>query len=123
MCTGVYLDLTLNGDGRKEYLLGSLILATNLEYRYLPEKNGKKVDVNKISKYMRDIFSERGIAKVLVREVSCDCTHDLKRVSKKMEKTCTCFGCRSQEKKSALLECSRCRFARYCGKDCQASDW
>ncbi|GFH56413.1 hypothetical protein CTEN210_12889 [Chaetoceros tenuissimus] len=123
MCIEAYFELTLNGTGSKDILLGCIILATNLKYRYLPEKNGEQIAINKISKYMRDIFSERGIARVLVKELSCDCTDDLKRISKRMENIGTCFGCRSQEKKSALLECSRCRFARYCGKDCQASDW
>lgn len=122
-CLEMYLIGSLTGKDVREDLRAAFTLATNLRYRYIPEKNGEAPDIDKISKYSRDIHTERGVAKTLAKEISCPCADDLLKISRKMKKVGKCFGCREEMDKDVLMECSKCRFARYCGRDCQVQDW
>ncbi|MGK3737067.1 MAG: hypothetical protein ACI8RD_002954 [Bacillariaceae sp.] len=98
------------------------MLATNLRYRYIQQEVCDR-DVEKISKHGRDIHTERGQARTLAKEVSCSCAGVLRKKAKTMRKEGTCFGCHAVKDKAGLMECSKCRFARYCTKQCQGNDW
>lgn len=99
-----------------------LTLATNLRYRYVPGDMSKS-SVQKMAKYARDIHTERGISRILSREVSCPCTTALGESAKKMNRVGVCFNCNVEKDKADLKECAKCLFARYCNRECQVEDW
>jgi hypothetical protein len=109
-----------NGGARTTPCL--LELANNIRYRYLPQEASDR-DIHKISKYARDIHTERGIARILAKEIDCPCTESIRAKSNRMEKLGICFGCQTQHSKSELKVCSKCLFAKYCGRECQVNNW
>jgi hypothetical protein len=65
------------------------ILANNLRYRYIPQEACKH-DIETISKYGRDIHTERGLARILVNEVNSLCAVEIREKCKKVKKECLC---------------------------------
>ena len=58
---------------------------------------------NKITKYKRDIYSERGVIKCLARETPCGCMDPKKAETQGMDKTNLCNGCVTHFSKTSLF--------------------
>lgn len=99
-----------------------MILAANLRYRYIPN-DMSSTSAQKIAKCGRDIHTERGISRLLSKEISCPCAAALSKEARKMKRTGVCFKCNVELDKTELKDCSKCMFARYCTKHCQVEDW
>jgi hypothetical protein len=118
LCTTKYLDgCNFKADGRKRQTIQYLLLL-GLSCRYMttPEK---------WDKYRRDIKTDRGIIKVLVRETAthCDCMNEGKGIAKTMDQIGRCYGCMEEFPKETLLICNGCQYVRYHNRECQINHW
>jgi len=105
-----------------------MVLGFLVRYHYAPSDEGKNVGFGSIymenlSKYNRDIYTDRGIINCLARETPCDCMKDGKKEAKTMDKVGYCFGCKEQFPKETLLVCSGCHDVKYHSRDCQLKYW
>ena len=112
----VYEDALMK---RMRHLLG---LAICLRYGYLLQEKSEW-NFKKIVKYGQNIHTERGLARVLSKEVKCPCAKVLANYAEDVVKDGVCFNCQEIIEKISLHGCSSCRFARYCSRDCQVADW
>jgi hypothetical protein len=106
------------------------LLEIAIESRYLlePRVRGEGIrqgsdEEKKISRYIQEAHTERGIIRCLARDTPCECMIPYKRQAKQMEKVRKCNGCKKNFPEQKLLACSRCNFTMYCGRECQSSDW
>ena len=78
-----------------------------------------------LHKYDRDIRTDRGIIKVLVRETKthCKCMNEGKVIAKTMDISGRCYGCMEEFPKETLLICNGCQSVRYHDRDCQRNHW
>ena len=76
-------------------------------------------------KYLRDILTERGMIKVLVRETAayCPCMNEGKGIAKTMDKNGKCGGCRKEFPKKTLSFCNGCQYVKYHNCECQTNHW
>ena len=118
LCTKKYLDgCDFKPDGRKrQTIVYLLLLGLTYRYRTTPEK---------LAKYVRDIGTERGMIKVLVRETKtyCPCMKEGKGIAKAMDKVGKCHGCKKEFPKATLSFCSGCQLMKYHNRECQINHW
>ena len=65
----------------------------------------------------------RDILRFYSRRNLCSCLKEKYADAKKGPKIGICFGCNQEKERSSLMECNCCKFAQYCSRKCQASDW
>ncbi|OEU14287.1 hypothetical protein FRACYDRAFT_240821 [Fragilariopsis cylindrus CCMP1102] len=117
-CTKLYLGSNNFEDQSRRQVINALLFL-GLKYRHIanPDDN--------LPKHLRDIKTERGMIKVLVRETKthCPCMNEGKVIAKTMDKIGKCHGCQEDFPKMSLLICSGCQFAKYHSRDCQLDHW
>ena len=112
-CTKQYLASNNFKDQlRRQVIQYLLLLGLRCQYSATPDK---------LTKYLRDIETERGMIKMLVRETAtyCDCMNEGKGIAKKMDKIALCHGCQKEFPKATLLICTGCQYVRYHSRECQ----
>jgi hypothetical protein len=102
--------------GRRQEIWGLLSLGLMCRYSTTSEE---------WDKYHRDIDTDRGIIKCLVRETAtyCDCMKEGRGIARIMEKVGRCHGCKNEFPKETLSFCNGCQVARYDNHECQIIDW
>ena len=116
-CTKQYLESN-NLKVRHQRKLIQALLFLGLTCRY--STASKEFD-----KYVRDIGTERGMIKVLVRETAthCTCMNEGKGIAKKMDKVGKCHGCKKEFPKKTLSFCDGCQYMKYHNRECQTNHW
>ncbi|OEU08089.1 hypothetical protein FRACYDRAFT_250310 [Fragilariopsis cylindrus CCMP1102] len=78
-----------------------------------------------LHKYDRDIRTDRGIIKVLVRETKthCKCMNEGKVIAKTMDINGKCHGCLEEFPKETLSFCDGCQLLKYHNRECQINHW
>ena len=127
-CTREYLKSKLKKPVHRNNVKVLLALGLLIQYHYVPMGEGKDVGLgstymDNISKYNRDLYTDRGIINCLTRGTPCKCMNGGKADAKKMEKLGYCFGCESQFPKETLFLCAGCHDVKYHNRDCQIQDW
>jgi hypothetical protein len=116
-CTKQYLESNnLKNHSRQQVIFMLLRLGLMFRYRTTPKE---------LTKYYRDIRTDRGIIKVLVRETKthCKCMNEGKVIAKTMDISGRCYGCMEEFPKETLLICNGCQSVRYHDRDCQRNHW
>jgi hypothetical protein len=116
-CTERYLgSKNFQEYGRRQEIWGLLSLGLMCRYCTTSEE---------WVKYHRDIDTDRGIIKCLVRETAtyCDCMKQGRGIARTMEKVGRCHGCKNEFPKETLSFCNGCQVARYHNHECQIDDW
>jgi hypothetical protein len=72
---------------------------------------------------VRKTKTRDGMVKYLAEAIPCSCLDEERKEAKARPKMSTCEFCRKEETKVKLFRCSRCKFVRYCSKECQTADW
>ena len=116
-CTQQYLESNNFKDQLRRQVI-HVLLTLGLSCRY--STASKEFD-----KYVRDILTDRGTIKVLVRETKtyCPCMKEGKGIAKTMDKVGRCHGCRKDFPKKTLSFCSGCQFMKYHNRECQTNHW
>lgn len=128
-CTREYFNSnTLKKPVQRTNIRILLALGFLIRYHYIPLNEGKNVGcgseyMEDLSKYNRDIYTDRGIINCLARETPCKCMKDGKKEAKTMDKIGYCFGCKQEFPKDNLLVCSGCNDVKYHSRDCQLKYW
>ncbi|OEU07184.1 hypothetical protein FRACYDRAFT_251487 [Fragilariopsis cylindrus CCMP1102] len=101
---------------RRQVVHDLLLFGLMCRYRTAPKE---------LTKYNRDIRTDRGMIKVLVRETKthCKCMNEGKVIAKTMDKTGRCDGCKEDFPKLTLRICNGCQYVRYHDSDCQRNHW
>ncbi|OEU11606.1 hypothetical protein FRACYDRAFT_263265 [Fragilariopsis cylindrus CCMP1102] len=116
-CTQQYLESNnLKDQSRKPSI--KVLLHLGLGYRYRSASTERH-------KYHRDILTDRGIIKVLVRETKthCLCMNEGKVIAKTMDIIGICHGCQTEFPKENLSFCSGCQVLKYHNRECQINHW
>ena len=115
-CTKQYLASdNFKDQMRRQVIQCLLLLGLRCRYSATPDK---------LTKYLRDIETERGMIKLLVRETAtCECMNEGKGIAKKMDKIALCHGCQKEFPKATLLICTGCQYVRYHSRECQINHW
>ena len=116
-CTKQYLASDIFKDPLRRQVVHDLLLF-GLMCRY-------GTTSKELTKYNRDIRTDRGLIKVLVRETRthCKCMNEGKVIAKTMDKTGKCDGCKEDFPKLTLRICNGCQYVRYHDSDCQRNHW
>jgi len=127
-CTREYLKSKLKKPVHRSNVKVLLALGLLIKFHYVPRGMGEDVgpgstNMENISKYNRDIYTDRGIINCLTRWTPCKCMNGGKTDAKKMEKLGYCFGCESQFPKETLFVCAGCHDVKYHNRDCQIQHW
>ena len=117
-CTQQYLESNNFKDKSRQQVI-RMLLTLGIQCRYDTD------DLEKFEKYYRDINTERGTIKVLVRETTthCNCMNEAKDIAKTMDKVARCNGCNLVFPKATLQFCDYCQNVRYHDSDCQRNHW
>ena len=125
----------VNGDTVRSIRVKETVeLGLYLRYQFIPRSNGEYMDAGSqlyenFIKYSRDIAfgNIRGLINVLARETPCYCMKvdysDAKEEAKITGKLGKCCHCDKDVPKETLLECTKCKRARYCSAKCQKEHW
>lgn len=78
-----------------------------------------------IQLFERDVmFCPRELVRFYHKKNSCDCLEALySRLKKTKDRKRRCFGCGSIKNFREIKECSGCKVAEYCSRECQLSHW
>ena len=116
-CTQQYLESN-NLKDQSRWPSIKVLLHLGLGYRYRSASTERH-------KYHRDILTDRGIIKVLVRETKthCLCMNEGKVIAKTMDIIGICQGCDKVFPKENLSFCSGCHIMKYHSRDCQLHHW
>lgn len=66
---------------------------------------------------------DRELACFFSRKKACDCLKKMYKSLKAEPAAGVCHSCAEEFERKKLLQCAGCRFASYCGIDCQKADW
>ena len=99
--------------------------AIDIRYSCIPKGNNEEVNMKKITKYKRDIDTERGLINCLHRETKryCTCMVSNKIEAKDMDKMEPCAGCGKMFPKDKLKACKKCNLVWYCSLKCCEDMW
>lgn len=68
-------------------------------------------------------IGNRNVIKFYSKRTACDCCKEMKQSTKEMAKVGGCFHCQQMYDRTKLQTCVQCKFATYCLRECQRSDW
>ena len=120
--TNVILNET-NNDGTEKARV--IAMAVSILDNYSGDGDFTAAKCRAVAK-MRNIShggGKRDILRFYSRKNPCSCLKKKYSDAKKEPKIGICFGCNQEKERSSLMECNRCKFAQYCSRKCQASDW
>ena len=116
-CTKQYLASDIFKDPLRRQVVHDLLLF-GLMCRY-------GTTSKELTKYNRDIRTDRGLIKVLVRETRthCKCMNEGQVIAKGMDIIGICCGCLKYFPKETLSFCSGCQVLKYHDRKCQLDHW
>jgi hypothetical protein len=110
--------------------LGTLLNMDRKEFDQMEEdsRNGgsrftfTKTD-QELCKQINDLDSVRAIVRFLAKRIPCKCLANKKKEFNIKEGRCKYDMCYSAVPDAELMDCGACHLVKYCGKECQRSDW
>ena len=107
----------------QKWLISLCLLESNEEGYEIGREYMTSTSMKKIIDLCGD-DEDRCVIRFLKKRISCSCLdRKYQQFVKFQPKLGQCFRCKTKMEAKSLQKCSRCRVARYCGKECQVADW